>query len=175
MQHPSTEQLTDFLHHALSPEEDAAIYAHLDDCSRCNDNYAAEVRLTEMLQGQASLEERELPPMLKAAIWQQIREGQASPVQRLRAWLRPAYAIPAAAALLVAAFIAPAYLHGARNNNQAPAIDAAYYLQDHAAMNSTIPFSDHTGSNPSEFEMTSNVDQTAVAAVPVTYTADAAH
>lgn len=173
MQHLTNEQLIDFLHNGLSPEEDAAVHAHLSDCSLCSGAHAAEVQLSEMLRNQARLEERELPPMLKASIWKQIREAEPAPAQRLLAWLRPAYAIPVAAVLLVAAFVAPAYMHGSRD--QAPTIDAAYYLQDHAAMNSSVPFADHSGSNPSEFEMTSNLDQTAVASVPVVYTADASH
>lgn len=171
MQHPSHEQLTDYVHSALAPEDDAAVHAHLDGCTTCTQTYNAEVQLSEMLRNQARVEERELPPMLKASIWQAIRETEPTTAQKLIAWLRPAYALPVAAVLIVAAFIAPGYLHGSNNNT--PSIDAAYYLQDHAAMNSTVPFADHSGSNPTDFEMTSVVDQTAVASVPVVYTADA--
>lgn len=172
MQHLSNEQLLDYLHKALAPEQDALAHAHLDECSRCHTEYAAEVSISDLLRNEAAAEERELPPMLKASIWQAIRDAQPTPLDKLRAWLRPAYAIPVAAALLAGAFLAPAYLHGSRNN-QTPTIDAAYYLQDHAAMNSTVPFSDHSGASSSEFEMTSNVDQTAVNTVPTVYTADA--
>lgn len=174
MQHLSNEQLLDYLHKALEPEQDARLHAHLDECSRCHADYAAEIGISELLRNQAAVEERELPPMLKASIWQAIRDDQPTPLQVFRGWLRPAYAIPVAAALLAAAFFAPAYLHGS-NNNQTPTIDAAYYLQDHAAMNSTVPFGDHAGTTPSDFEMTSNVDQTAVNTVPIVYTADAIH
>ena len=174
MQHASNEQLLDYLHRALSPEQDALLHAHLDECARCRAEYAAEIGISELLRSDATAEERELPPMLKASIWQAIRDEQPTPLAVLRSWLRPAYAIPVAAALLVGAFFAPAYLHGS-NNNQTPSIDAAYYLQDHAAMNSTVPFGDHAGATPSDFEMTSNVDQTAVSTVPIVYTADAFH
>ena len=171
MQHPTTEKLIDYLHGALSPEVDAIVHAHLDECTHCRNEYATEVQLSEMLRSQAALEERELPPMLKASIWQAIRDTAPTPVERLRAWLRPAYAVPVVAALLVAAYLTPGYLHG--SNSQGPTIDAAYYLQEHAAMNSTVPFGDRTSTSSSEFEMTANVDQTAVSAVPIVYTADA--
>ena len=173
MQHPTTEQLIDYMHSALSPESDAFVYAHLEDCALCRSAHAAEVRLTEMLRGQAALEELELPPMLKASIWQAVRQAEPGTAQRLRAWLRPAYAIPVAAALLFGAFFAPMYLHS--RSNEPTSIDAAYYLLDHAAMNSTIPFGDHSGASSSEFEMSSTVDQTAVNSVPVVYTTDASH
>ncbi len=173
MQHPNTEELTDYLHNALAPQQDAAIHAHLDDCVLCRDEYAAEVRLSELLRSQAAREERELPPMLKASIWQAVRTLQPSPMERLHAWLRPAYAIPVAAVIVAAAVFGPAYLQGTRDG--APTIDAAYYLQDHAAMNTTVPFGDHSGATTSEFETTSNIDQTAVSTVPVVFTADATH
>ncbi len=174
MQHLNNEQLLDYLHKALAPEQDALVHTHLDECVRCHAEYAAEVGISDLLRSEAAAQERELPPMLKASIWQAIRETQPGPLEKLRAWLRPAYAIPVAAALLVGAFVAPAYLHGSRTN-QTPTIDAAYYLQDHAAMNSTVPFSDHSGASSSEFEMTNNVDQTAVNTVTTVYTADAIH
>ena len=172
--HPTTDRLIDYLHGELAPEEDAALYAHLEACSPCAAAYALEVQLSEMLRNQAAVEEQELPSMVKARIWAEIREAPASPAERLRAWLRPAYALPVAAAVVLAAIFGPAYLH----QTQAPAgtvIDAAYYLQDHAAMNSTVPFGDHSGATTSEFETTGNIDQTAVSAVPVVYTADAIH
>ncbi|MDQ6930559.1 MAG: zf-HC2 domain-containing protein [Candidatus Eremiobacteraeota bacterium] len=174
MQHPTTEQLIDYVHGALPPEADAQLFAHLDDCTICRSEYAAEIALTELLRTQAASEERELPPMLKASIWQAIRKSEPSTIERLRAWLRPAYAIPVAVALLAGAFFAPAYLHGSHAN--APeSIEAAYYLQDHAAMNGAVPFGDHSGATSSEFEMTSSVDQTAVIPVPIVHTADATH
>lgn len=174
MQHPTTEQLIDYVHSALPPEADAQMFAHLDDCTICRSEYAAEVALTELLQRQAVAEEREMPPMLKASIWQAIRQSEPSTADRLRAWFRPAYAIPVAAALLAGAFFGPAYLHGSRANVP-ESIDAAYYLQDHAAMNGAVPFGDHSGASSSEFEMTSAIDQTAVSPVPIVHTADAAH
>ncbi len=174
MQHPTSDQVTDYVHSALPAEQDALIYAHLEGCPLCRSEYAAEVGLSEMLRNQAALEEREMPPMLKASIWQAVRDSSPSPLERLRSWLRPAYTIPVVAALLAGAFFAPAYLNG-QGAKGPGSIDAAYYLQDHAAMNGAVPFGDHSGASSSEFEMTSTVDQTAVNSVPVVYTADAAH
>jgi negative regulator of sigma E activity len=125
----------------------------------------------EMLRANAALEERELPSSVKAEIWKRVREAQASPWSRLSEWIRPAVAIPVAAAIAIAAYFGTAYIgpHGA------PMIEAAYYLQDHADMNSTIPFSDHNAANPVDLENTAAVDtqQTAVSVQPASYTADA--
>jgi len=48
-------------------------------------------------------------------------------------------------------------------------------LQDHAAMNNTVPFSDHTSPNPVDLEAAAAVDtqQTAVNVEAASYTADA--
>lgn len=170
MQHLSTTQIIDYIHDQLRPQDDALVHAHLEDCALCRDDYSAEIALTEMLRNQTKLEERELPPMLKAQIWSKIRAEQPSAIQRLRAFLRPAYALPIAAAALLIAFFGPAYLHP--QPNTAPSIDATYYLQDHAAMNTTVPFGDQSGANSAALEETAvNADETAVNGV--FYTADA--
>ncbi len=172
MQHATNEQLTDYLHGQLTPNEDAFIHAHLADCSRCRDEYSAEVQLSEMLRNQAALESLELPSMVKANIWAAVRELQPSPMERFRAFLRPAYALPVAAALLVGLIFAPGYVH--RAGTGSPTIDAAYFLEDHAAMGGLVPLADHGGATSSDFEAATN-DQTAVNAVPVVVTADASH
>ncbi|PZR58453.1 MAG: hypothetical protein DLM50_02930 [Candidatus Meridianibacter frigidus] len=165
MQHPTTERLIDYIHAALAPQDDAAVHMHLDECSECRQEHAVQIRLSEMLRADAAAHERELPPMLKAQIWNAVRSLEPTAMDRVRAWLRPAYSVPVAAALIVAAFVAPGYLH--HNASGAPSIDAAYYLQDHAAMNGATPFGDHSGSAAAQFEETSNVDQTVLHAVPV--------
>ncbi len=169
MEHATNEQLIDYVHSQLTPDQDARMHAHLADCSRCRDEYEVEVQLSEMLRNQAALEELELPSMVKANIWQAVRELEPSPMERLRTFLRPAYALPVAAALLIALFFAPAHLH---RSGPAPTIDAAYFLEDHSAMGSLVPFADHGGASSSEFETGTN-DQTAVIPVPVVMTADA--
>ncbi|HEY8296630.1 MAG TPA: anti-sigma factor [Candidatus Baltobacteraceae bacterium] len=171
MQHATTDQLIDYIHGALAPEEDAFVHTHIDTCGACREEYASEVSLTELLRTHAAAEEREMPSTIKAAIWQQIRDAAPSPAQRVIAWMRPAIALPIAAAIVLAAYFG---LH-TQPVSAAPMIDAAYLLQDHAAMNSTVPFGDRTGANPATLEGQSSAsgDQTAVNVEPVAYTADA--
>lgn len=171
MQHLTSDILLDYIHGELSPAQDASVYAHIEQCQACRAEHQAEVALGEMLRADAAREERELPSSVKAEIWQRIREAKPSAGSRLAAWLRPAIAVPVAAAIALAAYFGP----GLVNPQGAPAIEASYYLQDHAAMNSTIPFSDHTSVNPVELETASAVDtqQTAVNVEPASYTADA--
>ncbi len=169
MNHATNEQLIDYIHGQLTPDEDVRMHAHLAACSACQGEYEAEASLSEMLRSQAGLEELELPSMVKANIWAAVRELQPTPMDRLRAFLRPVYALPVAAALAAALFFTPSYLH---RSGPAPTIDAAYFLEDHSAMGSLVPFADHGGASSSEFEASTN-DQTAVRAVPVVMTADA--
>lgn len=171
MQHLTNDILLDYVHGELTPADDAAAYAHIEACQACRSEYESEVALGEMLRANAALEERELPPAVKAAIWERVRAGKSSAWSRAFSWWRPAVAVPAAAVLAVAAYFGASYLgpHGA------PSIEASYYLQDHAAMNSTIPFSDHTSANPVDLEQAAAIDtqQTAVNVQAASYTADA--
>ncbi len=171
MQHLTNDFLLDYVHGELSPADDASVYAHIEQCQACRMEYEAEVALGEMLRAQAARDERELPSAVKAEIWQRVRDGKASPLDRAFAWLRPGIAIPAAAALAIAAYFGSTYMAP----RGVPSIEASYYLQDHAAMNSTIPFSDHTSANPVDLETAAAVDtqQTAVNVEAASYTADA--
>jgi anti-sigma factor RsiW len=171
IQHLTNENLLDYVHGELSPADDAAVYAHIEQCESCRAEFDAEVALGEMLRAQAAREERELPPAVKAEIWQRVRAGKPSLLNRTLGWLKPGIAIPAAAALALAAYFGTTYI----NPQGAPSIEASYYLQDHAAMNNTIPFSDHTSANPAALETAASVDtqQTAVNVQAAQYTADA--
>lgn len=169
MQHITTDQLIDYIHSALAPAEDAFVHTHLEVCPQCRAEYAVEVRLSEMLRDQAAREAREMPSAIKANLWQLIRDSKPSFGRAVRAWFRPAYALPVAAAIILSAYLAPTYLG---NHAGPPTIDAAYYLQDHAAMNGSVPFGDRSGATPAEYESGSSVDQTAVNTVPVVFTAD---
>jgi len=169
-QHLTTEQLIDYIHSALSPAEDASVYAHLETCDICRAEYETETAVGEVLRAQARAEERELPSTVKAAIWNEIRNAQPTASDRLRAWFRPAFALPVAAAIAIAAYFGNAALH---NGQPATTIEAAYYLQDHDAMNGTVPFGDRTGANPEVLQNENAVfaDETAVTVEPVVATA----
>lgn len=171
MTHLSNEQLIDYIHGGLPPQADAAVYSHLEQCAACRGEYEAELSVGDLLRSHAAQTERELPSAVKAAIWAEVRNARpAAAFEHLRAWLRPAIALPAAAAIALAAYFGTAYLPG----NGAPRIAAAYYLQDHAALESTVPFSDRNAT-PMELENAnlSARGQVAVNAVAATYTADA--
>jgi predicted anti-sigma-YlaC factor YlaD len=169
MMHLTNEQHIDYMHGALGPQQDAAAYEHMETCESCRKEYDAELALTDMLRAQAIREERELPPMLKAQIWSRIRAEQPSAWDRLRSWLRPSIAVPAAAAFALAAYFGTSYL----GSQPGPTIEAGYYLQDHAALNNTMPFGDHNAA-PAELMNSTSVDnqQSAVPVAPAEYTAD---
>jgi len=170
MQHLTHDQLIDYIHGALTPADDAVVLAHLEGCAPCSGEYATEVRVSEMLREQAAREEREMPSTIKANVWQVIREAQPSYGARILSWLRPAYLVPAAVVIAAAAYFTPAYL----GHHETPVlIDAAYYLQDHAAMNGSLPFGDRSEAAPAEFQANSVADnQPAALAMPVAYTAN---
>ncbi len=169
-QHISQDRLIDYLHRALAPEDDAAVYAHLQACPECAAAMRAETALTEALQRQAAAEERDLPAGVTATIWARVDELSAAPgfAERLRAWLRPAILVPVAAVLVLGLFFAPQLFR-----RSPVSIDAAYYLDDHAAVNGTIPFGDASETIPASLTNTSDpVNASAVAVDPVTMTAD---
>ncbi len=138
-EHTTTEQLIDYLHHELSPEADAALLAHLKSCARCTAMYEEQARLSESLRAYARATERDLPPGMVTRIWDAVDARRAQPplAQRIAAFFRPAIAVPIAAVVLAGAFFGYTATHHA-----APmiTIDAAYYLRDHASLNSTMPF-----------------------------------
>jgi predicted anti-sigma-YlaC factor YlaD len=137
-EHLANQTLIDYMHAGLGPEQDAHVYAHIESCAACRSDYDAELALSDMLRTYATRETRELPSSVKAEIWERIRAARPSPLRNLADWLRPAVTLPVAAALALGIYFGTSYLgpHGI-----AP-IDAAYYLQDHAALNSMVPFSD---------------------------------
>ena len=147
-EHLKNEDLVDFLHEALSPEEDAAIYAHLETCAPCRKEHDFEAALGEAVQVYAVNTERELPSSVKAEIWERIRSAKPSALSHLAGWFRPAVAVPIAAAIALGAYFGVTSLG---SPGVAP-IDAAYYLQDHAAMTTVVPFSDRSEVSPSALQ-----------------------
>jgi len=172
MQHLTNDLLLDYVHGELSPADDASVYAHIEQCQPCRMEYEAEDAMGETLRAHAAQEERELPSAVKAEIWERVRAGRPSVWSRTVTWLRPSIAVPVAAALALAAYFGTTQI----SPQGAPSIEASYYLQDHAAMNSTVPFSDRGSSvNPVDLETAAAVDtqQTAVNVQPASYTAGA--
>ncbi|HTX56496.1 MAG TPA: anti-sigma factor [Candidatus Acidoferrales bacterium] len=127
--HPSQEELIDYLHGELAPGTDAEVLLHLDGCAQCREGYQDEVALSESLRDFARETEREFPAGIRAYVLDAI---QPRPRRRFGWW-----ALPAAAALLVAGIVGyDVSLHSAVT------IDAAYYLDDHAAVASDVPFNE---------------------------------
>jgi anti-sigma factor RsiW len=137
--HPTPEQLVDYLHGELPAAQDAAVHGHLAECSECAQAYEAEASLTELLRAHARSEESELPYRVVAGIRDAAAQTTAAfPWERIRAALRPVVLIPAAAALVVALYFGL----GTRHPAGVTPIDAAYYVDNHAALTATTPFSE---------------------------------
>jgi anti-sigma factor RsiW len=138
--HPNQEQLIDYLHGELAPGEDATLSQHLESCASCHARYREEVELSESLRAYARLSERELPAGVRNAVWMAVESGARAPSwsQRVAAWLHPAVAFPVAAALALAVFIG----FGSSAHHSGTTIDATYYLDDHAALTSAVPFNE---------------------------------
>jgi anti-sigma factor RsiW len=141
--HPSVDHIVDYLHGELSPAEDAAMHAHLAGCRSCDERRAEEVLLTEALRAGAHAGERELPAAVVAKIRQEIERPNASSVwDVLRAAFRPVLIIPAAAALAFALYLGFGGRHGTTASTPPTSIDAAEYVENHAAMAATVPFAE---------------------------------
>jgi anti-sigma factor RsiW len=139
-QHPSIDQLVDYVHGELSARDDAAIHAHMAVCADCAEARDMEVRLGELLRRHAREEERELPPGLTTAIYARASSEPIAPWwswERLSETPRQALAVPVAAAIVLAIYAMSGGWHGAPKSD---AIDAAYYIENHAALASTMPF-----------------------------------
>jgi anti-sigma factor RsiW len=137
--HPSIEHIVDYLHGELSPAEDAAIYAHLASCPECDGKRNEEVAITEALRAYAHATERDMPPGLAPRIRSVAMQAQPAVWQRFVTGFRPVVMVPVAAALAVAIYIGYDSWHHAA----APtSIQAASYVNNHAAMAASAPFGD---------------------------------
>jgi len=136
MNHPDNDQLIDFLHGELSPAADAAFHAHLAACDHCRADVDAERALSDALRSEALASELEMPSLVNAAVWARVRAARPGPFARFGAVLRPAFAVPIAAALLIGGWFASPLAHPA---GTPPHIDAAYYFAAHAAQSGQSP------------------------------------
>ena len=171
-QHPSIDTLIDYIHHELSPQDDAAIMLHVESCDACRERYEAEARLSEALRLHARENERELPQGVVASIWAAVDAApEPTFAQRLSAFFKPAVALPVAAAVAVAIYFGAAAAH---HGGPMTTIDAAYYIDDHAALTSTTPFGEGNAV-PSQLETDQpGNDVVAVSSNTTMLTADAA-
>jgi anti-sigma factor RsiW len=142
--HPTTEQLIDYIHGALTPADDAAVHAHLSTCSHCRREYQAETQLSELLRAEAAARTRELPASVRAGIWAAVRRPEPAPWSWLGAVLRPAFAIPAIAVLVIATYAVTPLGHPRPTG---PTVDVSYYLEQHAAQALQVPLSDRSAPN----------------------------
>jgi anti-sigma factor RsiW len=138
--HPTTAQLIDYIHGELSPGDDAVVHAHLAGCAACRQSHESETRLGELLRQHAAASERELPAGFAARIVEAATRPDRAPWwEQLRAAWRPAVALPVAAGLALAAYLSAGVLHPPIRSRT---IDAAYYIENHAALASDMPFAD---------------------------------
>jgi anti-sigma factor RsiW len=140
-EHPTLESLNDYVHGELDAGETSAVSAHLAQCDDCRLAHEQEVRLGEVLRAHARAEERELPLGFAERIFAAATEQpqQVSWSDRLSAFLRPAVALPLAACVALIAYFGYARTHGGVKTTT---IDAAYYLEDHASLATTMPFAE---------------------------------
>ncbi|HEY1653629.1 MAG TPA: zf-HC2 domain-containing protein [Candidatus Tumulicola sp.] len=137
--HPTTEQLIDYVHGELPSAQDAAIHVHLAGCPECTTAHDAEVRLGEVLRAHARAETLEMPPGLVTAIRARTAAEASTRAwwQRLSTSMRAAVAVPIAAALALTLYFVTGGWHAPVNSGSA---DAAYYMENHAALSSNTPF-----------------------------------
>lgn len=142
-EHPTLEELTDYVHGELPPQRDAAVHAHIAECEACAEAHDTEVRLGEVLREHARAEERELP----LGFGQRIRDAAIASERPATPWweafaraLRPAIAIPVVATVVLAVYFVVAASH--QGTAQMATIDAATYIDNHAALATDMPFSE---------------------------------
>ncbi len=129
-QHLTIDSITDYVHSALPAGEDALTHEHLQVCAECRAAYDAEVRIGEELRRALAAQEVDLPSLVKARIWEEIRAARPSAWSSALGLFRPAFAVPAVVALALLAFFAHPF---APNASAPPMVDAMYYLEEHAA------------------------------------------
>lgn len=155
-EHITLEELTDYVHGELPSQRDAAVHTHIAGCATCAEAHDTEVRLGEVLREHARAEERELPLGFAQRI---IDAATASKPQTVPWWeslarvLRPAVAIPAVVAIALAVYLAVAGSH--QGTEQMATIDAATYIDNHAALSSDMPFGE-SSTVPTAFASTSS-------------------
>jgi predicted anti-sigma-YlaC factor YlaD len=163
--HYDRETLIDYQHGALDPDADAAVFAHLEQCAACDALHDDEATFGEHLRALARADERDLPAMVKARVWEAVRTERPSWIARLQPRWGPALAVPLAAMFILGLYFGTPIFRGA-----VPGVSASYYLDEHTAESQDNPLG--PGAGPGIYEMTTDRSTTSTA----TYidTADAA-
>ena len=151
--HLTPEVLADYLRGELAPAEDALALAHLDACSACRLDLENETALTDYLRRAAAQETFDLPAEVKTAVRQKLRAARSRSFPSLLVALRPAFALPIAAAILIGTFTFPSLIRTIQPAR--PTIDATFYLDAHAAQQAIEPLSEH---NPMRTAYTERID-----------------
>jgi anti-sigma factor RsiW len=138
--HYNADTLDDYLRGELEPGLDAVVHAHLEACAACRAEYDEAAGVRDWIRAQARVEEREFPAMIRARVWDEIRNSPPSLVERVRAAWRPWHVLPIAGALAAVAVFGLPALH----QPSAPLVAATYYLQTHAAQAAENPLSDRS-------------------------------
>lgn len=136
--HYDADTLDDYLHGALGPERDAIVHAHIEACPDCRTLYDQSASMRDWIRSTARAEEREFPAMIKARVWEAVRNERPSFLDRARAAWRPMIAVPLAAGLALFAYIGLP-IHG---GSPATGVAATYLLEEHAALASDNPLAD---------------------------------
>ena len=137
--HLTTDDLIDYLHGELEPELDARVHAHLTDCEPCLQAFQAEAALTDALRAHLGAEEREMPPMVKAVVWERIRNARPHWASGFFTALRPVVAVPVTAAVALGLYFGLPVFH---STQAAATVAASYYLDAHAAGSVDTPLAD---------------------------------
>jgi anti-sigma factor RsiW len=138
--HHTSETLEDYLCGELGPERDAIVHAHLEGCADCRGLCDDAAGLRDWLRTAAAAEELPFPSIIKARVWEAVRETQPTWFDRVRAVWRPMFAVPAAAVLALFVYVGVPLVHNA--NAPAAGVAASYLMEEHAAVASENPLSD---------------------------------
>ena len=109
---PRHEELLDYLYEELPAAQNVAFAQHLDDCAACNVELQGLRRLRTDLRAWDAVTAPHLDIVIPRSPWQALKEC----FTLFPAWGRGAFALSAAAAMLLMAFGAFSLLRGANAN-----------------------------------------------------------
>lgn len=128
--HYDLDTILDYINGELDPRADAKVFAHLERCTACRAMHDEEVAFGDALRAGARASELELPPVVRARVWDAVRHQPPTLLERLRSRWGPAIAVPIAAAVALGAYFgAPIF----RGPSPAPGIAASFFLDEHNA------------------------------------------